>query len=340
MPEKTRLLTLVHISDLHIAELDPATGDAAISERTRKLISNLTWFDGLLGHHSIALQQLERFWREIVGSDPNTQLIVSGDITRCGSAQELSNASQFLSASLAMPWGTAGLGVRQWLDLTIPGNHDHWSGKPHVFGGPEPSVARSLLNGRFPWIQQVTLGGHRVQFIGIDTDTEVSPRSRSRLLAIGKFQSQLAEAKTELLKHPDYSVRVLVMHHSWHKKDGVLRIAKASRGALAQFLDEEDVRIVLSGHVHRPAVKGFQPVAAGHTVYECRCGTTTQIDKMSYDAKSLLGAFPARPDWPSNSLLVHRLFELPGGRLQWEVETFVRARRKFTKVSSTHYIPL
>ena len=86
-----------------------------------------------------------------------------------------------------------------------------------------------------------------------------SPRSRSRLLAIGKFQSQLAAAKTLLLKHPDYHVRVLVLHHSWHKKK-LLRIAKASRGALAQFLDEENVRLVLTGHVHTAAVKAFQPV--------------------------------------------------------------------------------
>jgi hypothetical protein len=135
-----------------------------------------------------------------------------------------------------------------------------------------------------------------------------------------------------LSQRPQYAASVLVMHHSWHRK-GVLRISKASRGALAQFLEEEDIRIVLSGHVHTPHVKSFRPRPNGPVVHECRCGTTTQIDKMAYGAKTLFGGFPLRPKWPANSLLVHRLAR-ENAALTWQVETLVRTRKGFSSLGS------
>jgi hypothetical protein len=54
-------LTLVQISDLHIGELDPATGNAQISSLVRKAMVNSSWFDGVLGHHSRGLEHLAKF---------------------------------------------------------------------------------------------------------------------------------------------------------------------------------------------------------------------------------------------------------------------------------------
>jgi len=328
MPALTRLLTLLHVSDLHVGDIDPSSGDALISKAFGKLVSNSTWFDGLLGHHSRGLEHLEKFWGELRRTDAEAKLVVSGDVTRCGGTVELDNAESFLSAKLSLPVGQIGLGVATWRDHTIPGNHDHWPGNARIFGGPNPAVVPRLIVPN-PTVQVLKSGGKTVQLININTDAGVRPNGFQRIFGIGEFRRELANVKVILSGMPEFDVRVLLMHHSWHKK-GLLRISRGSRAALAQFLDQENIHIVLTGHVHDPAVVRFAPPGTKWTVTECRCGTTTQMDKMAYDAKTLFGHFPRRPDWPSNSLLVHRLFADSAGKLFWRVNTYVRLRSGFT----------
>jgi hypothetical protein len=152
------------------------------------------------------------------------------------------------------------------------------------------------------------------------------------LLAIGHFQSQLVAAKA-LLSQLGEGIRVLLLHHSWHKKGVFLKISSASRGALNQFLDQENISILMSGHVHTHLIERFTVGSTTHGgsqrhVWECRCGTTTQIDKISYGARSLLGRFPQRK-WSANTLLVHRITESPGGGTEWHVQTYIRDRSGF-----------
>jgi hypothetical protein len=330
MPIATRLLTLLHVSDLHIGEIDPKTGDAHVTALARKLLAQTTWFDGVLGHHSRALDQLTQFWNDLRKEDPSAKLVVSGDITSCGGGGELRNADAFLGSTLHLPVGKIGLGVTDWRDRAIPGNHDHWPGTASVLGGPTPALTTGLLSAPFPYVHAISRPGLNIELIGIDTDADVPPVSLKRLFAIGSFQSQLVLANGMLKGPREGTPRVLLLHHSWHKR-GLLSIDQASRAALAQFLDENEIRLILTGHVHKPRVKPFRTSGTKNalTVHECRCGTTTQVDKPAYDWRTLFGKFPIRPDWPKNSLLVHRVNRTSKG-LQWHVDTYTRARRGFT----------
>jgi 3',5'-cyclic AMP phosphodiesterase CpdA len=339
MPEPIPRVTLMQISDLHFGEIDRFTGDAVVTPLARRLTANTSCFDGVLGHHARGLQHLDQFWRKIrTEEDPDAQVVVSGDVTSCGGWNEFSNADTFLSSTLSMPFGAVGLGFPMWQQQAIPGNHDHWPGKPVILGKPNPTVASSFLSG-YPRVRSIRRGsGRPIHLITINTDSDVHPRGRHRLFAIGNFQSQLVAAKSKLSALEEKGIRVLALHHSWHKKKGFLRISRASRGALEQFLEQESISIILTGHVHTPLVRHFtvsrepSPHAAMR-IWECRCGTTTQIDKISYAAKSFLWRFPSRDNWPSNSLLVHRILEDDAG-IRWSVETYVRSRSGFVSTGA------
>lgn len=84
MGERKRILTILHASDLHIGEIDPLTGNASYSPALTALLSNLTWFDGVLGHHGRGLEHLAAFLQQLRGAGENPLVLVSGDLTRVG----------------------------------------------------------------------------------------------------------------------------------------------------------------------------------------------------------------------------------------------------------------
>lgn len=326
-------ITLMHISDLHIGELDPSTGDADMGPVMRFMSTNTPLFDGLLGHHATGLQHLESFWSRLLADNPGAEVVVSGDVTRWGGWGELNNAHAFLGGMLNAPFGKTGLQFSSWRKRAIPGNHDHWPGVPHVVGPPDPSVKKAFLD-NYPRIETLRPGSRKpIHLIAINSDSDVHPSSVYRTGAIGHFQTQLGKAHTQLLKVGD-GIRVLLLHHSWNKKNGILSISRSSRGALYQFMEEEGISILMSGHVHTPSIEKIAIGSPGYSrpqryVWECRCGTTTQVDKMWYTARTLLGNFPQKDKWPANSLLVHRITEDSRGGIKWHVQTFVRDRTGF-----------
>src|SRR4051812_12980579 len=118
-------LVLVQISDLHFGEIDPATGDAKSSSLAAKIFANTTIFDGVLGHHGRALQDLEEFCSRLRSQEQDVTIVVSGDLTRCGNSVEYAVAKDFLTSKvdLSPPSGNlVGLQLRGC--LAIPGNHD------------------------------------------------------------------------------------------------------------------------------------------------------------------------------------------------------------------------
>jgi 3',5'-cyclic AMP phosphodiesterase CpdA len=325
MPSQ-RLLTLLHVSDLHIGPVDPGSGNSAVAPLFTRLFSNFTWFDGLLGHHARGLVDLRAFYRHLQPERP--LLLVTGDLTRAGDGSEFDNADDFLVSQLDLnpPHGNfVGLHHRGWLNYAIPGNHDHWPGTPTIWGGPHPALhvycpQRSFVR------PPINLGNSRIlQIAGIDTDADVGARSLSRARGLGRFQSELPALELQLgPKRPEH-VRILLMHHSWFHQGRTLALDGASRAALAQFLVNNGIQVVLTGHIHTSYLGAFQPQPGQpHTVWECRCGTTAQADQVPYTWRTPGGAFPQR-NWPANALLVHRL-RAENGQTFWDVETFVRSR--------------
>lgn len=329
-PEQKRLLTILQISDLHIGAIDPTTGDARTSAAAAQLFANFTWFDGVLGHNNRALDDLHAFYRKLVNDGEDPLVVVTGDITRVGDGVEFDTANDFLSSQidLSPPNGRyVGLQFSKWLDTAIPGNHDHWPGWPIVRGGPHLTFWKYFPSGKLPYVWSRTLKNGRVlKLIGINTDADVDPSGKGfkRDRAVGSFQTQLAAVAPKLGAPTNAEIRVLLMHHSWHKRGPILSIDRGTRGALAPFFQTHGIKLVLTGHTHQPLLRRF--TISGDMLLECRCGTTTQHDQIPYLWRTLFGRFPRRW-WPANTLLVHRLYD-EGGSTQWYVETFVRTRKK------------
>jgi hypothetical protein len=334
MPYDQRILTIVHISDLHIGQLDQVSGDAETNATWARLYASHNIFDGLLGHKARALEHLEIFYQGLAEEEP--LLVVSGDATRVGNSQSFSNANDYLSTKLNVPaLGRAiGLDRADWKRRAIPGNHDRWAGQAVIVGGPTATF--NTFFHPLPTVVDVPLYGNQVVLrIGmLDTDIDVGAYSPSRVRAVGSFQSQLARLAAQFgpLRTNAKEVRVLLMHHSWHRQTGALSIEGGSLQALNSLLDSEDIKVLLTGHMHSVYIKDFIPVPGGDTVWECRCGTSAVHDKFPLAWRTLAGNHPTRPLDP-NTLLVHRL-TTNSRDVNWEVQCYVRKKRGFEIDSS------
>jgi hypothetical protein len=326
-----RLATFVHISDLHFGDIDPNTGDIIQDTKPSRIMASISCFDGLLGHSNKALARFEKFFTQI-RQDENAQLIITGDLTCVGKPEQFSTADEYLRDKLLPPKGNyLGLSVTDWKARTVPGNHDQWPGNKTIFGGPT-----SAFTTNFPTLPFVSsplqfAGGQQLQFIGINTDADVSPIGWKRMMARGSFCSQLVTA-AQLMGVPDkMTIRVLLLHHSRAHQGRTLRIESASCKALDAFIVEQDISVLLSGHTHAPHVKPFRTTHQGRTIeaLEARCGTTLQTDVIPFDWKTIFGNRPNR-ELLLNTLLVHRLLE-EDGKIIWRTETYTRTPFGFEK---------
>jgi hypothetical protein len=95
-----------------------------------------------------------------------------------------------------------------------------------------------------------------------------------------------------------------------------LTIDDASRKALVDFINKYGVRVILTGHVHRPYFIGNIATAGSglrHDVLESCCGTTTQRPLAAAGVTT------------QNSLIVHRLEERGNGDIYWHSEVHTLA---------------
>lgn len=330
--DRNALATFVHVSDLHFGDRDPNSLDPLIPP----LLQWTRWFSGTLAHGGHALRQLGSFIDDLTDLElaHGFELIVSGDVTAWGSDGQFRLADEYLGSAISYPIGP-GLGQPSWKNLAIPGNHDHWPGMPTIFGPP------AALSAHLPRIPD-RLGpiplpnGGSLTFIRINGDADVTPFSGHRLLALGRFESDLSKASRLLTKRMPGEVRILLLHHSWSRTGATLRITDSSKRALARFLRDGEFSVILTGHVHAPLVTRF--TAAGddtaREVLEARCGSTTQKDQLPI-GHILAGMRLAEPLEP-NSLIVHQIVA-QDGRTAWKAVAFRRDPvAGFVRSSHTH----
>jgi hypothetical protein len=338
------IATFVHISDLHLGDFSPPRSgvipDAAVEAHPPLWWPTLRWFDGYLGHSAVALRHLDAFF---VGSpsEPglktteNATLVITGDVTAVGTPSEFSFARAYLEGMPAGTGSALGLGEIGVLgSRTVPGNHDHWPG--HRVTPTRPIVMWGLPTGGFPatfpglpiplWRCPLG-GGQTLVMAGINTDADVRPNfpSPSRLLARGHFRSQLSQLETQLTPVDPDEIRILLMHHSPQHSGFTLRINGKSRNGLDDVVKRCEISVLLTGHVHAPAgtVSAVTNGVARWDSVEIRSGTTTQRDQMP-------------PGWSSgskgldqNTLLVHRLYRLDNGHIEWRTNLYLRTARGF-----------
>ncbi|CAM2178625.1 metallophosphoesterase family protein [Burkholderia cepacia] len=319
------LATFVHISDLHIGDIDPNTGNAIVNRTAALAVKNFAQLDGLLGHQARSLQDLTDFWKKYPRpTNGPFGLVVTGDYTRCGGTQEFQTATSYLTGQvnlrpLVRP---VGLNIHTLL-LGIPGNHDQWGGVNFPWGSAQSVYGVSHLSSPMPFVSPAIrlASGNDLIFCGVDSDADVSSRSLGRLRAIGSFQSQLASLATMLGPKAKDEIRVLLVHHSWSHSGWTLRMTKASKTAMSNFVAAHGVKIVLSGHTHGVKTTPIS-VHGPASAHELCCGTTTQFDHVPYEWATLMGSVPKR-NWPTNALFVHKLRQ-SGAALTWEAQPWFR----------------
>lgn len=332
------LFTAVQISDLHFG--DTVAGSSSPSEW---LLRATHWFEGWLDHHRIGLRELHRFFSGIVDTGARPLLVVSGDLTANGAIRQFKLVDAFLGGGTTSPFGS-GLGVGNWVNVAVPGNHDHWPGSNIVVGPPTPGLAACFTN-PFPIIRPpIQLRhGRSVRFVLVDSDADVGWMSKDRWTGRGLFVSQLDQLKAELENTPilDGETRVMVVHHAIADdrtpvhagpvtfprrtagSRSVLEIDAIALRALEHLLVEHSIRVVMTGHLHVPRLTAMTASndVVDLDILETRCGTTTQRDTYPLGLLAKLGKGRGLPP---NSLVLHELI-LREGRAVWRASVYWRA---------------
>ena len=335
MPNDRRLLTIVQISDLHFGDLTASGDDADLDAAAEAWWQLNSIFDGYLGHSGDALRHLNARFAQL-RDDEHAMLVISGDLTAVGSDTQFGLARSYLERTITLSTGhQIGLGVSNVLAYTaVPGNHDHWPGTRATF--PRSLVmfgASKHVGTVFPTLPVVPPAPLRLpltkkcflSLAGIDGDADVHAFGPGRFWGRGHFVSALSRLNGLYSTAAQDEVRVLLLHHSPQNNSFTLGLTDRSRQALAQFIRQNEVSVILTGHMHvaRGKVYGERRGGTRWDVLEGRCGTTTQRDTTPQGWSN-----PPRPLDP-NTLLVHRLWEVDDGRIIWRPNLFLRSDAGF-----------
>lgn len=322
--------TIVHISDLHIGELDQF-GNAVLSPKLVSAINKFPLFDGLIGHSGQALADLVDF---VANLNPSF-VIATGDMSRYGATVELLIARHFLESEIDLqpPLGNwMGLRLHK-RSISIPGNHDHWGGMPFPLSGR--SSLHSTYYGATPYIKEIFSNPQlRLTLMGIDSDADVDRLSIRRLLAIGAFESQLKRLEGMLQPRLNHERRVLLIHHSRSWQGRTLGIADRSKQALDDFLHNHEISLMMCGHTHE--FGEHHQLAQRRVISEFGAGTTTQLDEL---ASNQIQLFKHKLNLAPNTLIVHRVF-INNGSIEWESEPHMRSPKGFIPLRKSNPITI
>ncbi|KQP27457.1 hypothetical protein ASF27_20980 [Methylobacterium sp. Leaf102] len=268
--------------------------------------------------------------------------MISGDLTAYGNPYQFDLAADFLGSEKPTRFGF-GLGLVQWAESSVSGNHDQWPGSTMIVGAPTTKLGE-VLPGPYPMIGQLQplSATASLRFLFVDSDADVGHVLPNRFLARGCFASQLSKLASQVPARVTGEVRVLVVHHAvsslgtpWTDQASEFPKGSPSRRtpleidggtlrALQHFLVNAGVQVVLTGHLHVPRLSEFVASNDVETlnVLETRCGTTTQWDH--YPMNVLAEVDPERR-LPPNSLVCHELVQR-SDELVWRASIYWRSR--------------
>lgn len=206
-------------------------------------------------------------------------LVISGDLTVIGDDSEFANALTALTGRLSVD-ATKLIDIASLFDeiLMVPGNHDHFRGRA-VLGAvyqtsPSPIHAKYFpMDRQSPaaqlWVRNVTdTQGVSIAIGGVDSTAGPS----TTYFAQGTFPAGWDHDLARLFQSTNTSFRVLMTHHSWDagsSLQGALhRFTPQAEAELVQFISDNGVDLLLTGHLHAPLVDPG--------TIERRCGTTLQ----------------------------------------------------------------
>jgi len=322
------LATLFHISDLHIGDIEPGTGNNPLRDEDIEWWKRFYPFDGYLGHTRVALEQVRDLYEDIVARDGEdlVHVVVTGDLSTSGSAQHFDNAWDYLIGAGADP----GLALPR-PPVVIAGNHDHWPGRPCTWwraltcmlGGPAQGFDQWFPHRPIAPVAIPLANGWELRIDGLDSEEDVHAYSSERVCAIGRFHSQCGELMNTIPDaRPPQQIRVLLVHHSsiHDQVAGTSTITAPSRDMLADLVRAKQIAMVLTGHTHLYASR--QP-GENDGIREARCGTSTSRDY--FDRLQRVGP-PHDRRLKRNEVLVHQLID-DAGSARWRTEVYRRGGR-------------
>ena len=345
-----RLATFLHISDLHFGDMNPNQNNGTYDANAPKFWKYLKVFQGLMGHTTQAMAHLADFFDQLVDSE-NAQLLITGDLTCTGKCTQFALARDFLGHEVTFPGGNSyGLFCPIWKERCIGGNHDQWNGAPPMLRGGISKAYHHITMfppNTFPRMApdfEVSLSDRRklrVRFAMVDSDADVATHwmSGRRIRARGKFASQLQSQAIDMGNRGPDEIRALLIHHSptVPMLNSTLRMHAACRDALDQYLFDQEISVVMTGHIHVPKIRVFlarDQRGSGQTrrILEARSGTATQRDEIPPNWRATNAQWR---NWQleQNVVLVHRLWEIQAAAgapaVAWEVTAYWRDRGGF-----------
>jgi len=301
---------LLHISDLHF-------GARYLSGRRRSLPQ------GLQPHDLMACDDLELVWKQLIWTErPKLALVVvSGDLTLMGLDAEFCVANTFIRGRIHSQWnlasGLGGTADQQW---AVPGNHDHWGGRLNpLFVLQQRWLHGSMfprLSNRSCWAERYDdIPGLQLMLMGLDSNAGPHADPFAKGSIDPADLKELEDWMNDFRSSKDQrEVRILVMHHSRHFPGVSSKLSHEldvdSQSLLHDFLRDQRINFVFTGHMHEPIVPRASIPPTG---LELRCGTTLQ---RSRSPKSL-------PSAAGHTFLLHSA-ELREDQVHWESRLFSR----------------
>lgn len=253
-------------------------------------------------------------------------IVVSGDLSVSGTAQELAVAHAFVRGRFPInriPGTTdfMGLGAASPYEVAaIPGNHDHWDGSRITLPPHNPALYEEQFRAT-PWRKtwNSANNGLSLELYGVDSNSgwalgEASPSERraAGALARGRIADWQFDALEGLLKaagpRESRTVRAFSCHHSLAYGGNTLKRAELDQSSKDRLLDlaaEYEVSAVMTGHTHDPVASHFQrgdSKGRFRSCYELRAGCAVGFKDGATD---------------EIGFLAHRVGFI-GGKLMWE----------------------
>jgi 3',5'-cyclic AMP phosphodiesterase CpdA len=277
-------LFLAHLSDLHFTSTTPA--DSA------RLLRSLTSTLKLIrGTRMTAADQY--------------RVVVTGDLTDHGAAEEFALAQTFLRSKLLLgrhpvldslcvgdePLTNNELGI-------VPGNHDHWNGKWWILA---PSQNPNIIGPQFrktPWRKiwrPDATTEFELEIFGLDTSSGMEPKDAANFFQGGRISdSEFEKLQNQIDNSPPRGdgvqrrVRSILIHHSLcyagGRKDQTFDAGLAdvlhddSRTKLLEFAVENRIHALLSGHTHDFWIEPVSGTRGSRVVHELRSAATLKGD--------------------------------------------------------------
>ena len=256
------MITLAHISDVHLAPLPPVRW----TELTNKRITGyLNW--RFRRQASLAGDGLTNLVRHMREQEPDF-VAVTGDLVNLGLEPEANTAWNWLQ--------TVG---DPSVVCVSPGNHDSYLRQSFAYNNErwgEYMRGETLDAAQFPFVRRIG----DIAVIACTSSVPTAP-----LMAYGCFDADQAERLRRILKLLGESgyFRVVLIHHPPNQEARHLRLGLYGAKRLRQVVAEAGAELILHGHTHKSTIYAIPGPKDDVPVVGVAAAGTAQSDTGGHD---------------------------------------------------------